>query len=128
MYVCKQCGRELCGSCFDPYSWVCVNCYGRIKLKQPSMPTGPVYEGAAWPLAHKLFLLSFLVIFVGMALVMAASILNFANISGGVIFLIGPIPIILGAGQNWLGAIAIAAILTVFAILFFLLFLRKESR
>jgi len=73
----------------------------------------------------KLFLLGFALIIIGTILLVAVSILQ-GNIqtSFGAVFIIGFIPIILGAGPHSTFAILLAVILTIFAMVFFLL-LRK---
>jgi LPXTG-motif cell wall-anchored protein len=53
--------------------------------------------------------------------------LKLSSTGGGAIILIGPIPIIVGAGQNSLAFVTLGVFLTVFVILFFFL-LRKRSR
>jgi len=74
------------------------------------------------PLAFKVFMIGFFVIFVGIILIMAASLLSpGSNVSGGGIFLVGPIPIVFGYGQYSVWAIAFAVILTIVAIVFFFL-------
>jgi len=116
-YVCQECGREICEVCFDPYTWVCVECYRRIRREVPPLGRPPA---SPWPFPVKLFFLSFIVIFVGMLLLMAAAILSGGSTSfGGVVF-IGPIPIIIGSGPYFPLAIIIAIILMVLSILLFI--------
>ncbi len=70
----------------------------------------------------KLFLLGFALIFVGMIFLIASSIL-YGNVqtTTGIVILVGPIPIILGTGPYSFFAILLATILTILAIVFFLL-------
>jgi len=84
-------------------------------------------EGATSDVPLKLFLLGFLLIIVGVVvLVIAAWLRGDASISVGVIFIVGFIPVILGAGPNALFAILIAAILTIIAFIVFI-WLRKKG-
>jgi uncharacterized membrane protein len=80
-----------------------------------------ILERKAWPTAFKLFLLSFIMILAGMMLIMlAAALSGTLSTSGGLILFLGPIPIILGFGPYSLWVIAAAAIITIAAILLFL--------
>jgi len=71
------------------------------------------------------FLLGFLLIFAGMVILMIAAVLDGLPESLGLIVFIGPIPIILGAGEYSFWAIILAIILTILAIAFFII-LGKE--
>jgi uncharacterized membrane protein len=76
----------------------------------------------------KLFLIGFMLIFIGMILLIAYSAMyGNTQLSIGAIVIIGPLPIILGAGPYSFFAILLAAILMVLAIVFFLL-MRKRTR
>jgi uncharacterized membrane protein len=73
----------------------------------------------------KLFLLGFALIIIGTILLVAFSILQGgAQPSFGAVFIIGFIPIILGAGPHATFAVLLAIILTILAMIFFFL-LRK---
>ena len=122
MYVCRECAREICDSCFYVPGWVCVECYERESAKRPELRVSAFKEVGGVPLAFKVFMIGFFVIFVGIILIMAASLLSpGSNVSGGGIFLVGPIPIVFGYGQYSVWAIAFAVILTIVAIVFFFL-------
>jgi len=69
----------------------------------------------------KLFLLGFLLIFVGMVILIVAAIVHGFPSSVGLIVFIGPIPVILGAGEYSYLTILLAAILTVLGMAFFVL-------
>ena len=113
-YTCKQCKREVCEACFKHGVNVCSECYSRLKKGMPLL---------TFPL--KLFLLGFALIFVGMVFLIASSIL-YGNVqtTTGIVIFVGPIPIVLASGPYSIFAILLAAILTILAIVFFLL-LRK---
>ena len=72
-----------------------------------------------------LFFVAFLTIFVGMLLMAFGSLSNLGNVSGGAIILIGPIPIILGSGPYSVALIALAAVLTIGAFVFFFILRRR---
>jgi uncharacterized membrane protein len=61
-------------------------------------------------------------IFIGILLMTVGSLssINPSNVSGGAIILIGPIPIILGAGQYSSALVGLAILLTIFVLVFFL--------
>jgi uncharacterized membrane protein len=68
----------------------------------------------------KLFLFGFLLMFVGVVVIVAAALLSGdADVSGGAIIFVGPIPIILGAGTDAFLAIVLAAVLTVIGFIVF---------
>lgn len=76
-----------------------------------------------------LFFVAFAMIVIGVLLVSAGSITGSnSEVSGGVVILIGPIPIILGTGPYSFEMIVTAAVLTVLALCFFLLVRRKIQR
>ena len=120
MYVCSECARAICDNCFYVPGWLCMECYERVSVKRPELRVSAFEEGT--PLAFKVFMIGFFVIFIGIMLIMAASLLSTgSNMSGGGIFLIGPIPIVFGYGQYSVWAIAFAVILTIVAVVFFFL-------
>jgi len=115
-YVCSRSGCRVCEECFDKERWACARCLGTagqpviqpLEIPQPRM-------------AVTLFIASFFTIFLGMMLMTLSAVMaGGATASGGAVVFIGPIPIILGAGQNPLLAIGLAAILTVIAVVLFL--------
>ena len=77
-------------------------------------------------LPMKLLLIGFFLMFAGAVALMASALLgDDANVSGGAIIFVGPIPIIFGAGPDAFLAIILAAVLTIIGfILFFLM--RKQ--
>jgi len=126
-YVCQECGREVCQICLEPHTWVCLPCYEKIRQKTPPSPR-EIASVSFLPLPFKLFLLGFLLIFIGIILVMIASVAG--GVSAGALIWILPFPpIFLGAGQHpytvW--AIILATILTILGVAFFII-LRKQAR
>jgi len=84
-------------------------------------------QGVMSTLPLKLFFLGFLLIFVGViVLVFAAWLRGDSAVSGGLIVIVGFIPIILGAGPYAIFAILIAAVLTIIAFVVFV-WMRKQA-
>ena len=80
-------------------------------------------------LPMKLFLLGFLLVFVGVVVIMASALLGGdGTVSGGAVIFVGPIPIILGAGPDAFLAIIIAAVLTLIGFVAFLWMRRPFSK
>jgi len=107
--------------------WVCLTCYEKLRQKAPLLPR-EIPGVSFWPRPFKLFLLGFLLIFIGIILVMIASIFLGAS-AGAVIWIIPFPPMFLGAGPHpytaW--AMILAIILTVLGIVLFII-LRKQVR
>jgi len=80
------------------------------------------------PSAIKLFIIGFMLIFAGVIILMLTALFSGLAGSFGLIFLLGPIPIILGAGENITLLLVIAAILTILCIIFFIVFNRRAMR
>ena len=76
-------------------------------------------------MATWLFFIAFAIIFVGMILMTIGSLTTIPSAGGGAVILIGPIPIVIGAGPYSIVAIGLAAVLTILVIVYFLL-LRKR--
>jgi len=72
-----------------------------------------------------LFLLAFAAIFIGALLITLGSMSNSGNVSGGAVILIGPIPIILGGGPYSFVLAELAVILTIVAVILFLIVRRR---
>jgi len=78
-----------------------------------------VSENKLMQLAFKLFLFGFILTFVGIFLVLLAGMLSNGSVDFGGIIIIGPIPIIFGAGEHaWL-IILVAAVLTIVCLVLF---------
>ena len=77
-------------------------------------------------LPMKLLFFCFLLMFVGVLVILASALLSGdANVSGGAIIFVGPIPIILGAGTDAFLAIILAAVLTIIGFVMFF-WMRKQ--
>ena len=75
-----------------------------------------------------LVLLGITLVFVGIAVIIVASIVLGGSGSVGGIILIGPIPIVFGAGPEAVWLIAISVILSVISIVLFLIMNRRVRR
>lgn len=122
-YVCRTCGRTVCSECFDPARWSCSDCLAKASPPAAEHPAISQFSTAIW-----LFFIAFAMIFIGMLLMTIGSLTSPGGVSGGAVILIGPIPIILGAGPYSLAMIALAAVLTVSALAVFLVLRRKAQR
>jgi uncharacterized membrane protein len=76
-------------------------------------------------LASLLFLAAFAAIFIGALLIVLGSMSNVGNVSGGAVILIGPIPIILGGGPYSIELVGLAVVLTIVAVILFLVVRRR---
>ena len=74
------------------------------------------------------FLLGLTLIFVGIAVLLVASVIFGGSGSVGGIILIGPIPIVFGAGTDATWLIAISVILTIASLILFLLLNRRAKK
>lgn len=122
-YVCQDCGKTVCSNCFDPAHWSCTDC--QAKLRPSAVAEYPVASG--FSLATWLFFIAFAIIFIGMLLMTYGSLSKVGDMTGGAIILIGPIPIILGTGPYSFTMVALAVVLMVAALVFYLV-LRKRLR
>jgi len=120
-YVCQECGRKVCQFCFEPNTWVCLDCYNHLRRE------APVLEAFPWPTPFKLFLLGFILMFVGMILMVIATIFfGSPSSAGGVIWILPLPPIGFGAGPYAFLAILLAVALAIGLILFIML--RRRAR
>jgi len=123
-YVCQECGRQICELCFDPSLWLCRDC---VEKMQQSLPR--IYKTSMIPYAvdgfMKILTIGFIIMFIGIILIMMATILGGGKISGGIIiFPFIPIPLIFGFGPEAIATIIIAAILMIILIIL-IIFTRK---
>lgn len=85
-----------------------------------------LFETVPWPTPLKLFLLGFLLIFIGTILLTLTAVLSGTSANFGAIIFIGPIPIVLSAGPNSNWMIILAVAVTIVGAILFLL-LRKQT-
>jgi len=87
-----------------------------------------VEENAALPRwIFTLFIAGFVLVLVGVAVVVAASLLNGGSASGAVVIFIGPFPIVFGAGPGATWLVLIGIILTALSIILFVVMRRKMT-
>jgi len=119
-YVCQECGSQVCEVCLDPHMWVCSECYKRLR------PEIAVMKPFSWSMPLKLFLLGFLLAFVGIVFVMVAGF--FSGGSGGLIWVLPFPPIIFGVGWPYpVWAVVLVVALTALGVVLFVLF-RRQAR
>src|SRR3972149_10350470 len=84
-------------------------------------------EAQVWTNPMKLFVLGFLLMFIGfIVLIISTALQENSSASGGLIIFVGPIPIILGSGPYAVFTILLAVILTIIGFIMFFL-LRKQA-
>jgi uncharacterized membrane protein len=91
---------------------------------------GPLEEGVeAYSRFFRLLILGFVLIFVGVIVVMLATLLGGDGLSGfgGVIF-IGPLPIVFGSGPDAVWLIAISLVLAVLSLVVFWVMSRRVRK
>jgi uncharacterized membrane protein len=92
-----------------------------VAQTQDSRYVQPIQFG----LAGLLFMLAIAAIVIGTLLIALGSMSNSGNVSRGAVILIGPIPIIIGAGPYAFELVELAVVLTIVAIILFLLVTRR---
>jgi len=78
-----------------------------------------------WPMGFTVFLAAFIMIFVGMMLMMLASVFSGGG-SGGLVIFIGPFPIAVGSGPQSSLMVTIAFALAIVGMVLFFLFTRRR--
>lgn len=122
-YVCQNCNRKVCEQCFDSDTWLCRECYEKNVL-EASEPRDNI-AFSFQPTFVKTFILGFLLILIGTLILFVATMVYGLPTGFGLIVFIGPIPLILGAGQYSVLAIIFAVILTILAIAFYIILRRN---
>lgn len=123
-YICQECGRAICESCIEPNTWLCIDCYKRVEEQNLS----PVDVENRIPTLMNLFFIGFALTFIG-AIILILTILLYGTKSSLVlIFSIGPIPIIFGAGEDLIPLLVIATILTVLCVTIFIVFNKRMKK
>jgi uncharacterized membrane protein len=121
-YVCQECGREVCQFCFESTAWVCLDCYNSLNRE------GSAPGSFGWSTPFKLFLLGFVLIFVGIIVMMIATVLFGASMDAGAVIWVFPLPPIgFGTGQYAFWAVLFGVALTVLGLILFIV-LRKRAR
>jgi len=121
-YVCQECGREVCQFCFEPNTWFCSNCYNRLRGENSAPESFP------WQTPFKLFLFGFVLMFIGMVVMMVATVFFGASVSTGTLIWIPPLPPIgFGVGPYPFWVILIALAFTIFGLVLFIM-LRRRAR
>lgn len=120
-YICQECGREVCQFCFEPNTWVCSDCCDHLKRETL------VLESFQWSIPFKLFLLGFILMFVGIIVMMIAAVLFGASAGAGAVIWIFPLPPIgFGTGPYAFWVILLGVALTVLGLILFIV-LRKRA-
>lgn len=123
-YVCQECGRSVCERCLEPNTWLCTDCWKQLQQEVPSQEAERSFTSV--PSSMKVFLVGFFLVFIGVVILMIATLIYGLPDSVGLIVFIGPIPIILGAGEYSFLAIMLAVVLTILSIILFMV-LRKQK-
>ena len=123
-YVCQECGRSVCERCLEPNTWLCTDCWKQLQQEVPSQEAERSFTSC--PSSMKVFLAGFFLLFIGVVVLMIATLIYGLPDSVGLIVFIGPIPIILGAGEYSFLTIMLAIVLTILSIIFFMI-LRKQE-
>jgi uncharacterized membrane protein/DNA-directed RNA polymerase subunit RPC12/RpoP len=120
MYVCQSCGKQVCETHFDTHRWKCSDCLSKIQVPAVGS-SGRLFT--TFSLGFSLFLVAFLMILVGSALLILGSLGGGANI--GFVILLGPIPVVGGSGPQLVPLVLIGAVLTILALVSLFLFRRR---
>lgn len=110
----------MCEECLDRNTWLCLEC------SKPGERVTPEPYLGIHPLLTKVFFLGFFLIFAGTVLLVVAALTYGLPQTVGLVVFIGPIPIILGAGEYSFLAVVLAVILTILSMAFYILFRRKN--
>jgi len=122
-YICQECGRGICQFCFEPATWICLDCSNSLERGTSAL------ESFQWSTPFKLFLLGFVLMFVGMVVIMIAVVLFGASMDVGTIIWIFPLPPIgFGTGPYALWAILLVVALTVLGLFLFIMLRKKHDR
>ncbi|MEM3506772.1 MAG: B-box zinc finger protein [Candidatus Bathyarchaeia archaeon] len=116
MYVCKNCGKEVCNECFNVDFWACSKCY-ELEAYQKGFQKFDSLSNTFF----KFFILGFIMIFIGIVLIMLSSLTFKDSLTGGITLIIGPIPILLGFGPYSQLLLLFAMLLTIIILIVFLI-------
>ncbi|MEM2939266.1 MAG: DUF131 domain-containing protein [Candidatus Bathyarchaeia archaeon] len=126
-YVCQECSRAICERCLEPYTWLCLECYRKIGGTLSQEPESEEKTLFQIPFI-KIFLMGFILMFIGIIVIILATLVLGLKNSFSLIFLIGPIPIIFGGGEYSIPLIILATVLTVICIIIFILYSKRGIR
>ncbi len=126
-YICQECGKAVCERCIEPYMWLCFECYGKTEASA-RVESGIEGKTIFQTSFMKIFIVGFMLIFIGMMILFLATLLTGLKDSFSFIFLIGPIPIIFGSGQYSLPLILLATVLTIICLAAFIFLSRRRIR
>lgn len=122
-YVCQECGRRICQYCFDMYYELCKDCLKPV-LKEMKQGRVEEFPDIGWML--KFMLIGFIIMFIGIFLVVIASLAAVSEISGTFFFFIGPFPIVFGYGP-YAPHLVVLSIFLFTILLFFIYWLYKRK-
>ncbi|MEM0048918.1 MAG: hypothetical protein QW424_02170 [Candidatus Bathyarchaeia archaeon] len=125
-YICQECGRAVCEQCIDLHTWLCSDCHRKSGVEE--LPEEHEEMAPSFLTAMKVLFAGFIIVFIGVIILMIAALFSGFTGSSGIILLLGPIPIILGAGANVTLLLVVAAILTILCIAIFVIFGRRAIK
>ena len=126
-YVCQNCGKLICDGCVVPEGPLCPECSMLLdKSGEVEEARFNGFSGFLNPI--NLLFMSILLIFIGFFCIMLSSVIG-GRLGGlGAIIMIGPIPIIVGAGPLSTEMILIGVVVMIIAVILFVLSLYERRR
>jgi uncharacterized membrane protein len=91
----------------------------------------PEEEDEGIPVSSRLFGILFLgiaLVFIGVVVLVAASLVSGGSTSTGVVILIGPVPIVLGSGPNAIWLILIGVIISILSVVVYWVMNRRMRK
>jgi uncharacterized membrane protein len=85
-------------------------------------------DAQVWTTPIQLFFIGFVLSLIGFIFLITSKALQDDSVSGGLIFFVGPVPIILGSGPLGFFSILLAIILTIIGFIVFLLLCKQALR
>jgi len=93
-YICRECGSSVCENCFIPERWICINCYRKLPHETVALTRETWFS-----LPFKLFLIGFIIVFIGTLILMLASLSGAFHQGGGFVWIFPLPPIIFGTNH-----------------------------
>lgn len=115
--ICKVCKRAVCDECFDSDLGMCLECITRKALWETTAIPKHLLTSAPILIS----ILGFLLIIVGSFILFLSPFQGVNSVSGGTVFLLGPIPIILGRGPYAPLLVTLALLVTVLVMVIWLI-------